>query len=85
MVVAALRELRIRPGQAFFPRPDEVAAEIERQAEARRREAEISRQSAARRQEIADFWAWAHDWMEDTGNDEAELLRRFPSYRGTKP
>jgi hypothetical protein len=32
-VEKALSALRIKPGQSFFPRPDEVAEEIERQAE----------------------------------------------------
>lgn len=35
-VMAAVERLRIRPGQKFFPRPDEVADEIEAQREALR-------------------------------------------------
>ncbi len=34
-VVRALEALRIKPGQKFFPRPDEVAEEIEEQRESR--------------------------------------------------
>lgn len=83
-VVAALRELRIRPGQTFFPRPDEVATEIERQQEGERFAAEKRAAANRRQREIEEFWAWAPEWMERTGNDEAELLRRFPSYRGTR-
>ena len=36
-VIDALAELRIRPGQRFFPRPDEVAEEIENQRASRMR------------------------------------------------
>lgn len=32
-VERAIKALRIKPGQSFFPRPDEVAEEIERQIE----------------------------------------------------
>jgi hypothetical protein len=39
-VQQALQALRIRAGQKFFPRPDEVAQEIEDQREARLREAQ---------------------------------------------
>ena len=84
-VTAALAELRLTPGQSFFPRPDEVAGEIERQQEARNRSADASRQQQMRATAVAEFWAWAPGWMEMTGNDEEELLNRFPSYRGTKP
>jgi hypothetical protein len=38
-----------------------------------------------RRREIEEFWRWAPEWMEVTGGSEDELLRRFPSYRGTRP
>jgi hypothetical protein len=85
IVKEALRTLRTKPGQSFFPRPDEVAEEIERQQDERNRAADMSRQQQRRAREIAEFWAWAPGWMADTGNDEAELLRRWPSYRGTKP
>lgn len=47
-----------------------------------RREAE--RRERRRQKEIEDFWRWAPGWMEITGNSEEELLRLFPSYRGTK-
>ena len=85
MVRAALAALRIRPGQRFFPRPDEVAEEIEAQVDAQRRHGEVQRQARRRQQEIEEFWRWAPEWMEMTGNSEEELLRRFPSFVGTKP
>jgi hypothetical protein len=34
--------------------------------------------------EIDEFWRWAPEWMAITGCDEAELLSRFPSFKGTK-
>jgi hypothetical protein len=84
-VQAALAEWRITPGARFFPRPDEIAAEIERSREVGR-DARMAEVKAVRRaREIAAFWAWAQGWMADTGNDEEELLRRYPSYQGTKP
>jgi hypothetical protein len=83
-VQAALAALRIQPGQRFFPRPDEVAGEIEAQVDLDRRRNEAQRQAQRRRREVEEFWRWAPEWMEVTGNSEEELLRRFPSYRGTK-
>jgi hypothetical protein len=84
-VTAALAALRIRPGQSFFPRPDEVAGEIERQDDERGRAAELAKAERKRASDIEEFWKWAPEWMQVTGYDEAELLSRFPSYRGTKP
>ena len=82
---SALGELRISPQQKFFPRPDEVAAEIEAQLEKVRsaRAAELCRNE--RRRQIEEFWKWAPEWIEMTGYSEEELLKRFPSFRGTKP
>lgn len=83
MVRQALAALRIRPGQSFFPRPDEVAEEIEAQLAASKLQKEIEGRAERRKKEIEDFWNWAPEWMEMTGNSEEELLKRFPSYRGT--
>jgi hypothetical protein len=69
----------------YFPRPDEVHDEIRRQRDSTRSKKAAVSQAEQRKAEIAEFWRWAPEWMEMTGNDEAELLRRFPSYRGTKP
>jgi hypothetical protein len=49
----ALAALRIRAGQKFFPRPDEVAQEIEDQREA-----------GLRRAQVRDGNAWLRDWKE---------------------
>jgi hypothetical protein len=55
-VVAALRELRIRPGQKFFPRPDEVAEEIERKRETGLNDA-LARDGKKYSKQMAE---WAH-------------------------
>ena len=83
-VEQALEALRIKPGQAFFPRPDEVAAQIEAGQEARHVAAERNGQARRRAAEIEEFWVWAPVWMADTGNSEEELLKRWPSMRRTK-
>jgi hypothetical protein len=77
--------LRISPDQKFYPRPDDVAREIEDAIERNRSALAAQRQAREWRVKVAEFWKWAPQWMEDTGNDEEELLRRHPSYRGTKP
>ena len=84
-VTDALGVLRIKPRKAFFPTPEETAEEIEGKMDASRHARQMERQVQRRRTDIAEFWAWAPGWMEMTGNDEAELLKRFPSYKGTKP
>ncbi|HEV2133774.1 MAG TPA: hypothetical protein VGR47_05880 [Terracidiphilus sp.] len=80
----ALAALRIRPGRSFFPRPDEVAEEIEEQRAAATVRKDAERRAERRKKEIEEFWLWAPEWMEMTGKSEEELLKRFPSYKGTK-
>lgn len=80
----ALAEWRITPGARFFPRPDEIAEMIESMREKSRESRRAARQEQQKRDDIRVFWKWAAEWMEGTGNSEEELLRRFPSYRGTK-
>jgi hypothetical protein len=62
-----------------------VAAEIEAGMDARRVVQDRERRARRRATEVEEFWPWAKEWMEITGNTEEELLRRFPSFRGTKP
>lgn len=85
VVQDALAALRVRAGQSFFPRPDEVAEEIEHQMESVVRERENERKLQERQNEIERFWQIAPFWIEKTGESEEELLKRFPSMRGTKP
>jgi hypothetical protein len=84
-VKAAVDALRISADQKFFPRPDEIAAEIYRQRDRRQAARDVASAAIKRQQQIEEFWKWAPTWMEDTGNDEAELLERWPAYKGTKP
>jgi hypothetical protein len=49
--------LRIRPGQSFFPRPDEVASEIERQQNGKRPQRE---QCAREKRALEDAEYHAH-------------------------
>lgn len=81
----ALLNLRIKPGQKFFPHPSEVAEEIEVIEQKAREARNAERARERRRKEIQEFWEWAPHWIEKTGYDEAELLNRFPRFRGTKP
>jgi hypothetical protein len=93
-VTAALAELRLRPGQSFFPRPDEVAGEIERQQDVRNRAADTARQAQRRADDIAWFWKIALERLEEYGEfryngatyrSVDEVSQAPGSYRGTKP
>lgn len=83
-VEEALERLRIAAREDFFPTASDVAAEIEARREADNREADRVTAQRRRAAEIAEFWAWAPQWMADTGNSEEELLSRWPAFRGTK-
>lgn len=85
LVEVALLNLRIRPGVRFFPHPSEVAEEIEVQRDKERAHRVRIAQEAERQRKIREFWIWGEQWMRDTGSDEAELLRRYPTFKGTKP
>jgi hypothetical protein len=84
-VTEALASLRIKPRKSFFPTPEETAEEIESLINARRHAIRMKRQAERRETEITEFWEWAPTWIERTGNSEEELLKRFPSFKGTKP
>jgi hypothetical protein len=84
-VAAALERLRIKPEQKFFPAPSDVAGEIEGIMDAERYERGRQAQFERRKKEIEEFWQRASEMMELAEIDEEELLRRFLSYRGTKP
>jgi len=86
-VIEALSALRISPEQRFFPRPDEIATEIEIQIE--KVESEISRGRAKRQLAAydADFWVWVECQLEDNpGVTEQEFLDsvKIPGYIGLK-
>jgi hypothetical protein len=68
-------------GETAFPSLGDL---IEPLAALRNKHRAEVRAHRERQEEIDQFWAWAAEWMKETGNDEAELLRRFPTYTGTK-
>ncbi len=81
----AVRALAVRKraeGETAFPALGELVEPLETMWARRREE---NKRAAQQQAEIDEFWQWAPEWMEFTGNTEAELLRRFPSFRGTKP
>jgi len=77
--------LRIRPGQRFFPRPDEVAEEIEVQRERDQiaRAKERSRRESQEREDY--FWTEVLPFhMKKYGETEEQILARFPSIKPRK-
>ena len=82
----ALAELRIQPGQQFFPRPDEVATAI-----AQMDSAEETAFNRRKSQEILsvmqrEFWNWVSEQVEFTGETEQQVLDavRTPGFTGRK-
>lgn len=87
---SACRVLRSKAGQKFFPHPSEVAEQIEQQVEANKevlaRKMQDLRAQGEREEDIETFWNEVlPDRMERYGWTEEEALRRFPSFKGTKP
>ena len=61
--------------------PTEVSEEIEANVDKDRTVRDAQRQTRERQAKIVEFWEWATEWMKGTGNDEAELMRRFPEFK----
>jgi hypothetical protein len=82
----ALGEMRIKPGQSFFPRPDEVAEMIERKREAGLHEAALREGEKRKKQDEHDFWAWVDEQVELSGQTEQQVLDgiKTPGYTGRK-
>lgn len=86
---AALVALRISPEQKFFPRPHEVAAEIERQA-VERAEAIAKRETRSQVQRYDSyFWEWVDSRLQDpdiVGMTEQQFLDtvKMPGWTGMK-
>ena len=57
-VEEALAVLRIKPSQSFFPRPDEVAEEIDRRLETESVRHRRKREEAERAQRNHERWEW---------------------------
>lgn len=65
-----------------WPRLGDLTEPLERMRERRWEERKRREQQQA---DIAQFWKLVPEWMEITGQSEAEILERWPSFKGTKP
>ena len=88
-VIQGIYTLRIDPNQKFFPKPDEVAEEIENQERKIKAEAERAQTQELLARYNTDFWKWVDRRMADldmTGKTEQNLLDsiRVPGYIGLR-
>jgi hypothetical protein len=80
-VEAALAELRIDLEQVFFPRPDEVASEIERQRSQDAEKLELNRTQKYldyMREEAVKHYEFKRDWLA-SGLTLAEFCKKEPA------
>jgi hypothetical protein len=74
---AALLNLRIRPGQKFFPHPSEVAEEIERAIDRQNRDRDAKQTRLRLDEQERRFWAWVDSRLQDpdtAGMTEQQFL-----------
>jgi len=85
-VEVALTAIRLKPEQQFFPKPNEVAAEIDRQRETAAQEVSKRRAAAELAQVEKWFWEWVDYQLEVTGMSEQEFLDtvKQPGFIGRK-
>ncbi len=69
-------------GEKALPELGALIEPLERMRDRRR---QAKQQQAARDTEIAEFWSMVPGWVELTGQSEAEILERWPRFKGTKP
>lgn len=81
-VVRTMAMRKRAEGETAFPALGDLVEPLQRLRERRREE---NKRVVQQQKEVEEFWRWAPEWMEFTGNDEAELLSRFPGFKGTKP
>lgn len=81
-VVRALALRKRAEGETAFPAMGDL---IDPLARMRDRRTEARKRAARRQAEITEFWQMVPGWMEITGQSEAEILERWPSFKGTKP
>jgi hypothetical protein len=81
-VIEIVARRRRAEGEKSFPPLGDLIEPLERRRDRRRQE---KQRSAQRQKQIDEFWSWAPEWMELTGNSEEELLKRWPNMQGTKP
>jgi hypothetical protein len=80
-VVRALAMRKRAEGETAFPALGELVDPLVRMRERRREE---HTRMARRQAEITEFWQMVPGWVEITGQSEAEILERWPSFKGTK-
>jgi hypothetical protein len=80
-VVRTLAMRKRTEGETAFPALGELVEPLQRLRERRREE---QRKAERRANEIAEFWRMVPEWMEATGQTEAEILERWPSFKGTR-
>jgi hypothetical protein len=81
-VVRSFARRKRAEGETAFPALGDLTEPLQAMRSRRREE---QRKAGERLVEIEEFWTWAGWWMEYTGNDKEELLKRFPGFKGTKP
>jgi len=81
-VVRTLAMRKRTEGETAFPALGDLVEPLERKRERRREE---NKRAGQRQAEIQEFWRMVPGWMEITGQSEAEILERWPSFKGTKP
>jgi hypothetical protein len=69
-------------GEKAWPALGDLTEPLERMRERRWEE---RKRVAQQQEEIAEFWRLVPEWMEITGQSEAKILERWPSFKGTKP
>jgi hypothetical protein len=82
-----LAELRIRPDQDYFPKPNEVAREIERQQEISKAAAAERAGKKQREEWEVGFWLFVDEQLaENPEMSEQEFLDsiKMPGYTGRK-
>lgn len=72
-VFDAVQSLRTAPGQKFFPRPDEIADELERQKSKREAAADVRRAD--------EYLRWLHERMRICKAERAEAAARAKGSR----
>jgi hypothetical protein len=81
-VVDKVARRRRGEGEKSCPELGELVEPLERMRDRRR---QAKQQDEQKRTMIAEFWSLVPEWMEITGQSEAEILERWPSFKGTKP
>ena len=68
-------------GEKAWPALGDLTDPLERM---RQRRWEERKRQEQQQSDIAQFWQSVPEWMEITGQSEAEILERWPSFKGTK-